>query len=377
MRPAPKGWCPTAERPMVSGDGMILRLRPRLGRMTYIELLKVLDLSENFGNGMIEVTNRANLQLRGVSQNGHQDILSALYSAKLVDPSQEAQSGRNLILAPGWTIGDLSEKLGHEFFEQMTNLPALPSKFGFSIDIEENASLKDTSSDIRLERLDKERLLVRADGARAGRVVTVQKAVTAMCELAQWFVDTKGHAAGRMASHLKTAKIPKDWTEYVQLNKSNTPLSTGRHALGAIVGLPFGQCSSNDLRKLIIGSKAQAIRITPWRSLLLEGVETINTRGFIYAPQRDVRNVSACSGAPACIAASVETRELAQKLSSKTTKSLHVSGCTKGCARPKASDITVTGRDGNYDLILNGAPWENPIKTALTQAQLTKEIERL
>ena len=377
MRPAVKGWCPTAETPMVSGDGMILRLRPRLGRLKRWEILTVLELSEKFGNGMIDVTSRANLQIRGLWNKDHQDILTALYSAKLIDPNQEAQPGRNLILAPGWTKGGLSEKLGYEFFEEMTNLPALPSKFGFSIDIEENASLKDTSSDIRLERLDKERLLIRADGAQAGRVVSVKKAITTMCELAQWFVDTEGHAAGRMAHHLKTATLPEEWTEYRQLRESNTPLSTGRHAIGEIVGVPFGQCSANDMRQLIIDSDAKAVRVTPWRSLLLEGVERLKTEGFVYAPERDVSHISACSGAPACKAASVETRELAQYLSAKTKKSLHVSGCTKGCARPKASEITVTGRNGYYDLILSGAPWDNPIKTALTQTQLTKEIERL
>jgi len=133
MRPARKGWCPTAEKPMVSGDGMILRLRPRLGRMTRGEILKVLELSENFGNSMLDVTSRANLQIRGLLKRDHSDILTALYSAKMIDPKQEAQPGRNLIIAPGWTKGGLGEKLGHEFFKEITNLPALPSKFGFSI----------------------------------------------------------------------------------------------------------------------------------------------------------------------------------------------------------------------------------------------------
>jgi len=73
----------------------------------------------------------------------------------------------------------------------------------------------------------------------------------------------------------------------------------------------------------------------------------------------------------------VETRKVAQILSAKTTKSLHVSGCAKGCAFPKTAEITVTGRDGRYDLILNGAPWDVPHTSALTQNQLIKEIERL
>ena len=377
MRPAPKGWCPTAEQPMASGDGLIVRLRPRYGRLTSEAVFSILELSERFGNTMIDVTNRANLQLRGVSDKNHTEILSALYDLALIDPEQEAQPGRNLTLAPNWDHGSLGEKLAGEFYDRLAELPPLPSKFGFSIDMEGQRSLQNVSADIRLEILDAKTVLIYADGTTAGRTVSRENAVSAMHKLAEWFVQTGGRQAGRMARHLLEQPLPKDWQEVPRSVRHNAPLPPGQNDLGFVVGIPFGQSSASALRDLMNDSAATAIRLTPWRSLLLEGAKAVQTKGFILSPQQHLGQANACSGAPACQAASVETRKVAQILSAKTTKSLHVSGCAKGCAFPKTAEITVTGRDGRYDLILNGAPWDVPHTSALTQIQLIKEIERL
>ncbi|MEL6769063.1 MAG: hypothetical protein AAFP17_17930, partial [Pseudomonadota bacterium] len=63
-RPAPRGWCPSAERPMLSGDGLIVRLRPPLGRIEAGAFLALCTTAERYGNGILEVTSRASLQLR-------------------------------------------------------------------------------------------------------------------------------------------------------------------------------------------------------------------------------------------------------------------------------------------------------------------------
>ena len=377
MRPAPKGWCPTAEQPMASGDGLIVRLRPRYGRLTREAVVSVLELSERFGNTMIDVTSRANLQLRGVSEKNHTELLSALYDLALIDPEQEAQPGRNLILAPYWDHGGLGEKLAGEFYDRLAELPPLPSKFGFSIDMEGQSSLQNVSADIRLEILDAKTVLIYADGTTAGRAVSKENAVSAMHQLAEWFVRTGGRQAGRMARHLLTQPLPEDWQEVTRSVRQHSLLHPGQIDLGTVVGVPFGQSSASALRELMNDSAAAAIRLTPWRSLLLEGVKALQTKGFILSPQQNLGQANACSGAPACQAATVETRKFAQILSAKTAKSLHVSGCAKGCAFPKTAEITITGHNGRYDLILNGVPWDVPHTSALTQNQLTKEIERL
>jgi precorrin-3B synthase len=45
---------------------------------------------------------------------------------------------------------------------------------------------------------------------------------------------------------------------------------------------------------------------------------------------------------------------------------LHVSGCAKGCAHPRAAPVTLVGRDGLYDLVLGGTASDLPASSGLT-----------
>ena len=73
-----KGWCPGALRPMRSGDGLVVRIRPHGGRLSPAQATGIAELAERFGNGLIDVTNRANLQIRGVSDAGHASLIEGL-----------------------------------------------------------------------------------------------------------------------------------------------------------------------------------------------------------------------------------------------------------------------------------------------------------
>ena len=59
-----KGWCPTALRPMLSGDGLVVRIRPRGGRLSAAQALGIADLATRHGNGLIDLTGRANVFAR-------------------------------------------------------------------------------------------------------------------------------------------------------------------------------------------------------------------------------------------------------------------------------------------------------------------------
>ena len=69
---------------MESGDGYIVRIKPTFGRVTRAQLEKIAHLADQFGNGIIELTNRANLQLRGVTMADHPALIHALVQAELV-----------------------------------------------------------------------------------------------------------------------------------------------------------------------------------------------------------------------------------------------------------------------------------------------------
>ena len=65
--PAIKGWCPTLLSPMQSGDGWLARVKPSAGMLSAEAARLIADAARRHGNGHIDLTSRANLQIRGLS----------------------------------------------------------------------------------------------------------------------------------------------------------------------------------------------------------------------------------------------------------------------------------------------------------------------
>ena len=78
------------------------------------------------------------------------------------------------------------------------------------------------------------------------------------------------------------------------------------------------------------------------------------------------------------VQASVRTRDLARDLAPHLPpgRRLHVSGCAKGCAHPEPAEVTLVGRDGAFDLVRDGAPWDEPALWSLHPDTLTDMIGR-
>src|SRR5580698_3284616 len=66
--PPPRGWCPTLFRPMRSGDGWLARVRPPASVLRSSDARALAAAAARDGNGSIELTNRANLQIRGLTE---------------------------------------------------------------------------------------------------------------------------------------------------------------------------------------------------------------------------------------------------------------------------------------------------------------------
>jgi precorrin-3B synthase len=59
-----KGWCPTLLSPMQSGDGWLARVKPSAAKLSASQARIVADAARRYGNGHIDLTSRANLQIR-------------------------------------------------------------------------------------------------------------------------------------------------------------------------------------------------------------------------------------------------------------------------------------------------------------------------
>jgi precorrin-3B synthase len=95
-----KGWCPGALRPMLSGDGYLVRLRISGGVVSAIAARAIADCAQRYGNGLLDLSARANLQLRGVSEENLSAVVEALQAQGLIDASGEAEAVRNVLASP-------------------------------------------------------------------------------------------------------------------------------------------------------------------------------------------------------------------------------------------------------------------------------------
>ncbi|MEM1316028.1 MAG: cobalamin biosynthesis protein CobG, partial [Pseudomonadota bacterium] len=329
--PRVKGRCPGAHRPMASGDGLIVRIRPRIGRLEAEAALGLCDLAERFGSGMLDLTNRANVQIRGVRPHDHAALLAELEDLGLLDADADVEARRNLLVDPFAPSGGLAHRLAEALTEALPRLPALPAKIGYAIDVGPAPRLQDASADLRLER-GAGGLMLRADGAAFGRPVTEAEAVPAIQEMADWLAAHLSSDARRMAAVQARVSLPAAWTTVAAPPPAPRP-APGPCQAGVLLGAPFGRVPAADLRRLLHASGAPAIRLTPWRLFLLEGVASAPASSFIAEADSPLLAADACPGAPFCESASVETRGLARRLAPLLGGSLHVSGCAKGCAR--------------------------------------------
>ena len=350
---AVKGWCPGAWRPMMSGDGLVGRVRPRLARIDAAQAAGLADLSEAFGSGIVELTRRGNLQLRGVGEDGHGALLGGLAELGLLDPDPDWEARRNILSAPDWVAGDATERLSQDLAGRLGELPDLPAKFGMVVDAGPKRRLDGAPGDIRIERA-ASGVIVRADGCDTGVPVENDTAIGTVVALARWFAAHRGEAR-RMAQLLATTPLSDRFT--------GVPPAPNGMPEGTLGGVAFGQMEAGLLRTLARG----ALRITPWRMVLLEGGGAL-PEGLL-PPDDPLLAIDACPGAPFCTQATVETRWLARTLAGRAP-SVHVSGCAKGCARSDPADVTLTGRDGAFDLVIRGRAGDTPLRRGLAPKEV-------
>ncbi|MDA9449851.1 MULTISPECIES: precorrin-3B synthase [Bradyrhizobium] len=373
-----KGWCPGALRPMLSGDGLVVRVRPFGGRLEAPQISRLAELAGQHGNGLIDVTSRANLQIRGVSEAGHRPLIDGLARLALLDPDPATEARRNILVTPFWRAGDATQSLAAELEEALEdNSLALPTKFGFAIDDGTSRVLAGDSADIRIERDRTGRLLVRADGAKLGRSVARGEAVSTALALASWFLVSGGATGGRgrMAAHIASgAALPQSLrgeTEPAPVMAASRP---GHYPQGAMVGVAFGQMLHTTLHQF--AGCGHALRMTPWRMVLSEGErEMPSAPGLITEPFDPALRVIACSGAPRCREAHADTRALAAALAPRIASDarLHVSGCGKGCAHSGTAAVTLVATRAGFDLVRDGSIRDEPVLRGLNGADIVSD----
>ncbi|WP_026597282.1 hypothetical protein [Methylobacterium sp. 77] len=380
--PARRGWCPSLARPMPTGDGLLARIHPPLGVISPTQARTVATGARRYGNGHIDVTARANLQVRGVSEETGPKLAALLDVAGLGDVRNDGGPQRLTLTAP--LSGRDVIALAHAVEQIGVGIPHLPAKAVVTIEAvatlpvrgqpERAGDFWGTEPDIRLVVVAPDRFAVAFAGSDWHGDIEVER-LPVIVGAALRILAASGqrrmrdlHTGDLAASlGLRSRSMPP----LSPLRPAGiSPLADGRTAL--LLDTPFGRCTADALDRLADQAEAMdsEIHLSPTRGFAILAADETALRSardaladlFITEPDDPRRAVAACPGAPACGSGSTSTLVDAARLAAVFEPlaarglSAHVSGCSKGCAHPGAASLTLVGRDGYYGIVLDGRP---------------------
>jgi precorrin-3B synthase len=378
---------------MEAADGMLLRVRVPGGAITSDGLRAVAEVAERFGSGVIELTVRANLQIRGVAPvdvaaAGDRLVLAGL---ALADPVRDER--RDVIGSPlaghdptelvdlSGVLPDVAERLATE-----PGLDGLPPKFGVVLDGGGTVSVRPIPADVALGavRTDEGHTVLQLELGRALdrppsawiEVADIVPLVLAAAHLSAahgqrmaTLVDLIGRkslmnaltAGTPIAQAIRGSKLDGALPILPPMARP-APIGVSAHRDDDLVNIgaaPFlGRTSPAALRSVadLADAAGGSIRFTPWRGAVLAGVRrsqgstttaALAAAGFSSDPEDPAHLVSACVGLPGCASSTADTQAAARALlhGGGLTSRIHFSGCEKRCGAD-ADHVVVAGEDG-------------------------------
>ena len=357
---------------MQTGDGLLARIRVAGGRLAPADLAALARLAEQHGNGLIEVTARGNLQVRGLrpdTASTFADAVAALIPIEIgltidtspiagIDP-EEISDPRPLAEAIGRGAIGMADRLG--------------PKVSVVIDGGGQISLSQLKADIRLLANPGNRWAVTLGEGKPQRTDAGGAVATALAVLgALAAIGPEARASdlfpGReQETPLGRASAPASPSEATAGWRSNLALVEGH---SRAIALPYGASCSAEIIALCdaaIASDVARMRLAPDHVLLLDNapealIDHADKLGFITATDDPRIRVSACIGSQGCASGHIAARDIAARLAPRlpTGQTLHVSGCSKGCAHPRAADVTLVGQRNGIGLVFAGRAGDTP-----------------
>lgn len=400
--PARRGWCPGLARPMPTGDGLLARVHPPLGILTLDQARAVAEGARRFGNGHLDLTARANLQIRGVSEATRAPLAAWLTAEGLGDVRADGGPQRLTLTSPlaGHDPGEIIDvpALAAAIEAAGLSIPDLPAK---TLVVVEGRG---------------DRAIPEADCAVIARGAGIVAIAAACDDGLQELLTCRAGEAARLVTALLTAfartrrrrmrDLSRDELTALTepLRSDNSPYGAsdrpGEHGgpLGPaaaqrlqtlIIDAPFGRCTADALDQVAAAAlalKAREIRLSTTRGFVLLAPPDTPTaattaalsEAFIVAPGDPRRAIDACTGAPGCASGSTPTLADAARLAEAFAAyaalgcAAHVSGCAKGCAKPGRADLTLVGRNGLYGVVIGGAPGDEPTMDLPIEAVLER-----
>ncbi len=371
---------------------MLMRVRLPGGTVTPAGMRAVADVAERFGSGTVELTARANLQIRGLRPADVPAGAAHLVRHGLADADPARDVRRDVVGSPlaghdPTELADLSAPVTDvaRILAAAPGLDGLPPKFCVVLDGGGAASVRGVPADVTLGavravegdialQLELGRPLDAGDGRVAcipvGAIELVVVAAARRC----------AHEGERMATlveRLGRAALLTSLTEGVGIRWAPAPrprvtpglIGAVDHARAGQVNLGaaplLGRTSPAALRSLaaLVEDSNAELRCTPWRGIVLLGlaradqataIAALARVGFSPDPADPAHLVSACAGLPGCASSRADTAGAARVLlaAGLLTGRIHLLGCEKRCGA-NAERVVVAADDGTFEI---GAP---------------------
>jgi len=385
-----RGACPTFSVPMQTGDGLLARLH-LAGPMSVLALGGLCRAAECQGNGVIEVTQRGSLQIRGLRPDTLAGFRADVEALDFDAPEGVVVQTPPLSAESLGLAADLREVLGRSGIATR-----IAPKTTVVLDAGGGLPIDGLAADIRLLAQGGRmhvgvgdapvvwlgKVAAENAGAAVLGMLEVMAAAGPGTRVRDLDPAVLGMAIGRW---LDTCPAP---------GSRGMADALGRHADAVGIGLPFGWAEAATLRRLLAAAAeagAERVWAAPGRALVFEAVPEASMDdlvaaaallGFIVDPADARRRVHACTGAPRCASALQPIRLLAGDVASGAAplleegECIHLSGCTKGCAHPGKAAVTLVGWESGFHLVLDGRP-EDLSATSLAPMEILTRLPDL
>lgn len=388
LAPVRPSACPGLLRIVPALDGGICRIKLPGGVLRSAQARAIAEAARHGASGVLELTNRSNLQLRGVLPGQEGVLIDALLDAGLGPRVAAADDVRNLLLSPAAGLDPKARMdvrmLAGQLLDLLQDTPALhglSAKFALQLDGGEALAMREHPHDLWLAAEDERHLLLGLAGcpidAPLARIEATQ-ALDLVRELLLLFLELATPEQSRMRQllaqipasellHRLQARLdfplqpaPVTWQPAATVKRVPAGIypqaQTGLCML--VAGARLGRLHAEQLLALAELSDRDGdgtLRLTPWQGLLLGNVPeasagellaALGELGLLTHADEPLLGLVACTGSAACARGLADSKRHALRLAKLLRESgarpqVHLSACPRSCASARVQPYTL------------------------------------
>ncbi|MGI8804076.1 MAG: precorrin-3B synthase [Solirubrobacteraceae bacterium] len=350
-----------------AGDGGLARVRLPGGRLS-VAGRDAIEAVARLGNGVVEVTSRANVQVRGLAEKDAASAADRLRIGGLL-PSPEHDRVRNIAASPVAgrhpaslaAIDDVIDALDAGLCAEPA-LARLPGRFLFAVD-DGSVTLGRSDADVELRACPDGTFRLVLAGTTTDIEAAADAAAPLALDAARAFLDElAGEAAWRVGDLVDgPVRIARRLGGRTRPGTApvarSVPLgvmtqSDGRAAVTALP--PLGRLQPDMLLGAVRLSSRRTVTVVDLLpSAVADLLGRYLTAGMAISEAGGWWGLSACSGLGACAQALGDVRTAAARRAGSRdpgSPTEHWSACPRGCGRPPGTEIAVTATEAGVSL---------------------------